>query len=258
VASRQWNNANNGIPHHSYIARSKDNGKTFTPRKIITFPEFEKNWSPFGKIIELGDGTLLMAGYGRKKGDDSSSSACMISGDRGQSWKFLSWVAEYNCIPKVQFNEVFILKLITGDLFAILRTNGLFYTTRSTDSGRSWELPISAFAGNACAGLVLSTGEILVTYRGIRDPKINPDKGRMAGIPHKGHLYNFRISYDMGQTWSEEVEIDGNEAHMVGSYGMGDIVELKDGSVKVVYYTSDHDQAPWIEECLLVPYFEQP
>ncbi len=209
IASRQWNNEDNGKPHESYIAWSKDQGKTFTPRKVLRFDEFQKTWAPFGKIIELDDGTLLMGGYGTKKGDTRSSSACLISKDHGETWHFLSWVAVYNCIPGVEFNEVFILKLPSKKLFAVLRTtNGFFYTTYSHDKGRTWELPQKSFEGMACAGLVLSSGEIIISYRGIRHAR---DGNIQTGLLKKGNLYNFRISGDEGKTWSDEVEIDNGE-----------------------------------------------
>jgi hypothetical protein len=250
IASRQWNNEDNGKPHESYIAWSMDHGKTFTPRKVLRFAEFQKTWAPFGKIIELDDGTLLMGAYGTKKGDTRSSSGCIISKDHGENWQFLSWVAINNCIPGVEFNEIFILKLHSKKLFAILRTtNGFFYTTYSHDNGKTWELPQKSFEGMACAGLVLSSGEIMISYRGIRHAK---DGNSQTGLLKKGNLYNFRVSADEGKTWSDEVEIDNGDVYQTGSYGMGDLVEMKNGNVKVVYYTSDKDQAPWLEECLLV------
>lgn len=253
IASRQWNNDYDGIPHESYIAKSTDGGRTFSPRKVLKFENL-LNWlAPYGKIVELENGDLLMGIYGVKPDDKRTSSACLISKDRGDTWKFLSWVAEYNSVPNVNFNEIFILLLPDKSLFALMRTNGVFYSTYSFDNGKSWEQPKKTFKGLACAGLILTSGEILITYRGTRDSNTPKRKGGIAGLPKKGHLYNYRISPDGGRTWTEEVEIDNGTAHMVGSYGMGDIIELKDGSVKVVYYTSDEDQAPWLEECLLVP-----
>jgi hypothetical protein len=251
IFSRQWNDEANGKPHDSYIAKSTDHGKTFTPRKALHFDEFQKYFTPFGKIVELEDGTLLMGAYGTKKGDTRSSSGCIISKDHGETWQFASWIALNNSVPRVEFNEVFILKLPSKNLFAIMRTeNGYFYTTYSHDSGKTWELPQRSFRGMACAGLVLSSGEIVISYRGIRSAE---EEKNASGYLKKGHLYNFRISADEGKTWSDEIEIDNREAHLIGSYGMGDLVEMKNGSVKVVYYTSDKDQAPWLEECLLVP-----
>ena len=35
------------------------------------------------------------------------------------------------------------------------------------------------------------------------------------------------------------------------SYGMGDVIELENGNLRVVYYTSDNQQFPWIETCIL-------
>jgi hypothetical protein len=49
------------------------------------------------------------------------------------------------------------------------------------------------------------------------------------------------------------MSLDDNEALQAGSYGMGDALELDDGRVLVVFYTSDSDQAPWIQEVTLAP-----
>jgi len=92
----------------------------------------------------------------------------------------------------------------------------------------------------------------MFTYRGIhRDA---PGQRRPATVRQRiGRLYCARVSADGGRTWGDELEVDNGEAWQVGSYGMGDLIEHDDGAIRIVYYTSDRDQAPWLEEALLVP-----
>ena len=53
------------------------------------------------------------------------------------------------------------------------------------------------------------------------------------------------------QPRTEEGILDDGEAWLVGSYGMGDLEELEPSRLFAVYYTSDRDQAPWIQQAIL-------
>ncbi len=246
--SRQWGGSGNVS---AYTAISTDGGRTLSPRKPVLVPEFADPPSLYGKAVELQSGDLLLGAYGRRPGDEGTSSAGLISRDGGQSWGFFAWVATWGTVPGCRFSEVFMLRVPDGSLYALLRTNGDFYATRSGDDGRTWTAPERAFNGMACAGLLLSTGEAVFTYRGAR--RETTVGGRPATVlKREGRLYCCRVSADGGRAWSEELEVDGGTAYQVGSYGMGDLLEMPDGSLKVVYYTSDADQTPWIEECTLV------
>jgi BNR repeat-like domain len=233
------------------LATSCDDGRTFSPRAPVRLAEFPNSWVPYGKVIELPSGDLLTGGYGCRDGEALSASACLLSVDRGASWQWRSWIADPGDGRGLNYFEPFMLRLPDGEIFCLLRTNGTFYATRSSDEGRTWEASAPAFSGMACAGLVLSSGALLITFRGIHEA--HPEAVREAVTVRSGRLYCCRTSADGGRTWSDEVEIDGGAAHQIGSYGMGDVLEMPDGSVRVVYYTSDADQTPWLAECRLVP-----
>ena len=104
----------------------------------------------------------------------------------------------------------------------------------------------------ATAGLVLANGTLFCAYRGI-----HPTDGRRDPAPHprSGRLYCCRFSADQGASWTDEQVLDPGEAWQVGSYGMGDAVEMADGRIWVVYYTSDRAQTPWLAQCVLTPAF---
>jgi hypothetical protein len=249
--SRQWDDKAN-CTHQTYAAIRPDQGNTFTDRQPVRFPEFPQSWVPYGKVIELPDGRLLLGAYGKQEGDTGFSAGLVTSSDQGRSWEFYSWIAIQNSVPGKQFMEPFSFFIHKGILITLLRTNGQFYQTQSQDSGMTWTVPVPAFAGMAAAGIVLSDGKLLVTYRGIHSDNDLPREKKIA-LPRKGRLYCARVSDDEGRTWGAEIELDTRTAGQVGSYGMGDAIELPDNSIRVVYYTSDKDQSPWIEECLLVP-----
>ena len=244
--SRQWNAAAHRT-HGVFMAASDDDGRTFAPRHAIELDVFGQGWAPYGKVLELTDGTLLQGAYGRRAGESLSASACLESRDRGTSWRVRAWVATPEDGKGLNYFEPLMLARGDGAVVCLLRTNGTFYLTRSDDA-RTWTPTEPAFAGMAAAGAVLADGTLLVAYRGIHETHV--DRARDAVKPRRGRLYNARTSADGGATWDDECELDGRTAWQVGSYGMGDI--LHDGdAVRVVYYTSDEDQCPWIEEAVV-------
>ncbi len=247
--SRQWDTERRTSA--TYLAESADGGQTFSPRRPIELPEFpDAGWVAYGKMLERPGGVILQGVYGRERGSEGFSAACLVSLDGGRNWRVDAWIARPTTDVPRGFPEPVLFPLPDGLLYALLRTNGTFYATRSPDGGATWTDPSAAFEGMAGAGQVLSDGRLLVSYRGIHEP---PGAGRPPAVsPRVGRLYCFRISDDGGATWGPEGVIDNGTAVQVGSYGMGDLLELPDARVKVVYYTSDRDQAPWLRECVLV------
>jgi hypothetical protein len=241
-----------------YLARSTDHGKTFGPRRRINLPFFPNGWAAYGRVIESPAGEWLMGAYGIRGGEAGYTAACVVSRDGGEHWEWKSWIAECGCLDeefarKRGFPEPFMLLLPGGRIYCLLRTNGTFYATSSQDEGASWRAPQISFDGNACAGIVLSGGEMMYSYRGTGHEVHVPGQRVSTVKQRKGRLYCFRVSADGGATWSEEGVLDDGEAWLVGSYGMGDLEELEPGRIFAVYYTSDRDQAPWIQQCMLVP-----
>ena len=251
LLSRQWDSERTRT-HATYIAASEDGGRTFSPRRPIDLPEFPvAGWVAYGKVIERGGGELLQGAYGKEANRKGYSAACLVSRNGGQSWRVLSWVARCEPDMPTGFPEPLVVVLPDGSFHSLLRTNGLFYAARSADEGRTWSDTQPAFEGMAGAARVLAGGEMLVTYRGIHEKQT--DRQRPATVAVRvGRLYCWRVSDDGGASWGPEGVIDNGTAWQVGGFGMGDTLELPDGRVKVIYYTSDRDQAPWLRECVLV------
>ena len=108
-----------------------------------------------------------------------------------------------------------MISLKDGTLFAALRCGkpdiNMHYAT-SADGGRSWTPAKDiGFRGHAPHLNRLSTGAILLSHR----------------IPNT----SLHISRDEGKTWQGPFEVDS----VIGAYPA--TVELRDGSVLIVYYT---------------------
>ena len=181
--------------------RSFDNGLTWEdpyPLSIDALP----TGSPYGKIVSLDDGTLLVPIYNSLAWADEQSdqrfdtSYLVRSEDDGLTWGGVSQIAPH-------MNETALIVLPDGDLLAVLRDDtaqGL-HSTRSQDGGLTWS-PTTQItqARQHPADLVhLSNGDILLTY-GNRNPpyriegRISRDGGRSwldSLLTFSGHLYGY-------------------------------------------------------------------
>ena len=144
-----------------YIIKSLDQGKTWgQPVKVDVRPY---TWGyPFGHILELDDGTLLLSGYGgylpRVPEDDPAEAKRLIasaktpgkpeekrgdfsfvvrSHDGGKTWDDSSLIAR-------RFNEVSVLAVKGGHLLAVMRSQGAGHlsTSISSDQGYHWSAPV--------------------------------------------------------------------------------------------------------------------
>ena len=128
-------------PTNTWVTRSADGGKTWSEPSEIDVSTF--GWgSPFGKIVTLPGGRLLMAIYGgtrredgRKPDTDRDHSYVFSSDDQGRNWKFLSEIGD----GEQQLNETALVRLRSGKLVAAVRSRaGDLWLSESDDSGKSW------------------------------------------------------------------------------------------------------------------------
>jgi hypothetical protein len=180
-------------PVEVMITRSHDRGLTWERPYPLGLPILETG-SPFGKIVSLADGTLLMALYGASDpallgartadlGQRGLCSYILRSHDDGLTWTDPALIG-------VNFNETGLLALPDRDVLAVMRgdvPNDSLSVTRSSDGGSSWTAPVQLTGTRQHpADLVaLHDGSILLTY-GNRNPPY-----RVEG----------RISRDGGQSW---------------------------------------------------------
>ncbi len=207
----------------TYVMRSEDEGKTWSePRKLETTPF---DWLyPFGRPVELGDGSVLLAGYGayvdragKKKVDARGHTAWVVrSRDGGKSW------GEYNEVAR-RFNEICLARLPSGKLLAALRGDaGSTFLSFSKDDGRTWSEPdqVTGRAEHPADLLVLSDGNLLMSH----------------GVRHQPYGVQAMLSRDEGASWERKKKIllawDGDH----GDLGYPVSVQRADGKIVTVYY----------------------
>ena len=207
----------------TYVMRSEDQGKTWSePRKLETTPF---DWLyPFGRPVELGDGSVLLAGYGayldragKKKVDARGHTAFVVrSRDGGKSW------GEYNEVAR-RFNEICLARLPSGKLLAALRGDaGSTFLSLSEDDGRNWSKPdqLTGRAEHPADLLVLSDGKLLMSH----------------GVRHQPYGVQAMLSRDEGASWDRKKKIllawDGDH----GDLGYPVSVQRADGKIVTAYY----------------------
>jgi hypothetical protein len=167
------------------VTRSHDDGLSWEKPALVSIDPLQTG-SPFGKIVSLDDGTLLMPIY-------IAGSYFVRSRDDGATWAEPTLIA-------AGMNETALLVLPNGDILAVMRSRGLS-SAHSRDGGRTWSDPVQVTeAGQHPADLIqLSNGDILLTY-GNRNPpyriegRISRDGGRSwldSLLTFSGHLYGY-------------------------------------------------------------------
>jgi hypothetical protein len=175
------------------VTRSHDNGLTWSTPEPLSFPALRAS-NPYGKIVALPDGTLVLPIYGQPQPEilgaqyhppaaDTYCSYLLRSRDDGATWGEPSLIA-------VGTNETGMLALPDGDLLAVLRSDAptqRLSVARSTDGGHTWSEPqaLTDERQHPADLVALRDGSLLLTY-GNRNPPY-----RVEG----------RVSRDGGRTW---------------------------------------------------------
>jgi hypothetical protein len=135
------------VPHRSKtkVTRSPDGGKTWDTPIDIDVSDLDYG-SPYGKILTMPDGGMLMAVYGSavggggRRGREEDYSYLYRSTDNGRTW------SRFSTVGAERFNETGLLRLESGDLLAAMRTSAPkqdVWVSRSKDGGRTWSDPVN-------------------------------------------------------------------------------------------------------------------
>lgn len=214
-----------------HIMRSTDNGQTWgAPERSEGIAARYRqeadegmSGSPYGKIVQLPDGTALMAVYFNFPDERKHQSWLFRSTDSGVTWGDSTRMGEH-------FNETGLVVLGDGRVLAAMRSEVGRYMSliESSDGGRTWSRPTRISGDNEHpADLIeLSDGRVLLSY-GQR----NTPRGVEA-----------ILSPDGGRTWDPATKVMLAEEVKYGDNGYPSSVQIGDGSIVTMYYQVDHPQ----------------
>jgi photosystem II stability/assembly factor-like uncharacterized protein len=213
-----------------YVARSSDRGRTWSKGRrseaIWKFHAGRGAVSPYGKLIQTQDGTVLLAVYFEFFDERGNESYVFRSPDGGRTWGEPALVGRH-------YNETALAELPDGSLLAALRSErgGHVAVARSSDGGRVWSEPVRVTRDSEHPAdlLVRGSGEVVLTF-GQR----NRPLGAQA-----------LVSNDSGRTWdlSRPMLLAGDAPS--GDCGYPSSVELPDGKILTMFYqVDDTRQAP--------------
>ena len=234
--------------YNTYVYRSTDNGKTWQGDEPIQVPMREP--IPYGRMMELPDGRVLMPVWGAWKTGERWQMGTFESTDSGHTWgnyKQIGYDPKAGCRPDNGFTETSIAMLSNQKLVAILRQQRVgasggpcdtytepaehFYRAVSTDLGKTWSKPEQLpLIGTSPALFVTRNGTLVLGYRD------NPQHG--SDTEHYG--LSLRVSADEGRTWVNEVHLQDPKALAYSRSvqpGYPDFAELPDGKLLVVYHS---------------------
>ncbi|HAF70266.1 MAG: hypothetical protein XD60_1088 [Acetothermia bacterium 64_32] len=199
----------------TFIRYSSDQGQNWSePIKLCVTGL--KWFSPYGKIIEVEKGMLLMCGY------NHIGAYLLRSSDDGKTWEG-SLISE-------GFNETAILALSARRFIAVMRRNAAMseaelWQVESKDGGYTWSKPrrITGPAEHPGDLLLLRSGDVLLSFGHRRPP------------------YGVRavISEDGGKSWRSERTLVLISDCSTWDVGYPSSVQLPDGSIYTVYYAHD-------------------
>jgi hypothetical protein len=186
------------------LVGSSDGGETWDAEAQVVAP----GWPSSAPVRELPDGTRLLGVY-REEGTNAYGGVIRsLKGSR--AWSQPIPIGNDSGV-RLDAETDFVLRQ-DGTLYAALRGDKVnMHFSISADEGLTWSsVKDIGFAGHCPHFTRLRSGEILLSHR----------------LP----MTSIHVSRDDGRTWQGPFQIDST----IGAYPS--TVELKDGSVLIVYY----------------------
>jgi hypothetical protein len=246
-----------------WVTTSDNNGGRWTPPRQIKTDPFPYA-SPYGKIISLPDGTLLMNVYGWYQPEREGGAlpqdklgwhvAVCRSSDKGATWSRPSPMFGYTPGDKgYGYNEVSLVALPGGKVLAVMRGGPLDGLDQclSTDGGRTWG-PAESITDSSSGGknrlpgdvILLQSGRLLLTF-GYRESPFGVEAvlshqeaaqwDKLAGAPPTTWRPALASRKKAAQwDWRTHVKLEWNAAH--ADCGYPSSVQLDDGTIVTLYY----------------------
>jgi hypothetical protein len=199
-----------------YTVRSSDRGGTWQPPLKSPIP-VDLGASPYGKIVQLPDGTVLLNVYYER--GEHETSLVYRSQDGGRVWGDPSVIAD-------NYNETGLVILPGERILAVLRSHaGAFLATSfSSDKGRTWSEPRRITQDMEHPGDVirLQDGRLLLVFG---------ERNRPFGA-------RAMLSRNLGQDWDPRIIILAADAQSTDC-GYPSSVETEPGRIVTLYYGVD-------------------
>jgi hypothetical protein len=230
-------------PMSTWVTRSIDGGQSWQQPTQIDVSDIGLG-SPYGRIVTMPDGAMLMAiyggtaaRYGQPPDPWRNHSYVYRSTDSGRTWARISEIGE----GRMQWNETSLLRLPSGKLLAAVRSRGGdVYLAHSTDGGSTWSsttqiTPVKVHPADLC---LLADGRVLMTVG---------DRLQRYGVRA------IVFGQDEMPQWDERrVLVDDSRS---ADCGYPSSVLLRDGRVLTVYYSTAVSEHPdWRVHCGAVTY----
>ena len=220
------------LPYDTRVVRSEDGGRIWGKPTPLG-DERLNGCSPFGHILTLPDGTMVMPIYGGAAGDRSHihasdgpnvfHSSLLRSTDGGRTWGDPTLVGR-------NLSEGAFLRHPRGQWVAAIRTekpHERLAWTESLDKGRTWsDAQRLTEPGEMPADLIaLGGGHVLLVY----------------GCRHEPFGVAGMLSSDGGRTWLRDRPLILNDDRPGDDCGYPSGVRLDDGTLVIAYYSAgDH------------------
>lgn len=187
---------------------SKDEGRSWSDAQLTGIPGIEPD-----RVIELADGTLLVAAHMVFAATRKLGEFVMCSHDGGASWKDLTVIASDTVHNHC---EGAMVVLRGGQLACIMRDNNHAgypsYVSFSRDGGRNWSrIQPMPFAGDRPFAEQLPDGRVLVTYRNQAG-----NRGTHAWLGHIDAECEYRVA---GTHYGDTVKLTRESLQTAGERG---------------------------------------
>ena len=210
---------------------------------------------PYGKIVELADGTLLAPGWGMVTGReaDKFGSRALRSSDRGATWRQWTTISDRHGA-----NETDLTLLPDGRILALIRTTGVegpegrkvYWTdyAHCEDGGLTWSpAGRTNVVGQNLNAWITPRGTLIAACRGIdgtsrlRGHEIR-DADRRYAPRQVGYGIHFFVAEDDGANWAYQFTLPDPAGRAYTEWhesGEPCFCTLPNGDILVAYYSYD-------------------
>ena len=189
-------------PLRTYVARSYDNGQTWTEPKDITdelygascTDEVSRSWP--AAFFASGNGLLISSGRimfvlaVHIAGEWAACNYAVYSDDNGETWHISDRASQRG-------DEAKVVELVDGRILMSIRHEGERWYNISEDGGETWQPETSAWTdlvATACNGDI-------IRYSSVKDGDEKNILLHSLPGPERRENVTVYVSYDEGQTW---------------------------------------------------------